>query len=76
VPPKPPASELLDTPGELTRTHLRELGLERRAIDAAFGRLEVVVLPGYSRPMIRVADYLALLRESTYGRDRVRPGRF
>jgi hypothetical protein len=67
-------AELLQTPGALlTRSHLRELGLERRAIDAVFRTLDVVVLPGYTRPLIRAADYLALVAESTYGRDRVRP---
>ena len=39
------ATELLETPGALlTRTHLRELGLERRAIDAVFRKLPVVAL--------------------------------
>ena len=33
----------------------------------------VVALPGYSRPMIRVADYIALVAESTFHDDRVRP---
>jgi hypothetical protein len=33
----------------------------------------VVVLPGYSRPMIRVEDYLELVERSTYRGDRVRP---
>jgi hypothetical protein len=56
----------------LTRSHLRELGLERRAVDAVFRELAVVVLPGYSRPMIRVADYLELLDRSTFASDRVR----
>jgi hypothetical protein len=56
----------------LSRTDLRELGLERRAVDAAFRALPVVALPGYSRPLIRVDDYLRLLEESTYSGDRVR----
>jgi hypothetical protein len=56
----------------LSRTDLRELGLERRAVDAVFRALPVVVFPGYSRPMIRVADYLGLVERSTYGGDRVR----
>lgn len=65
--------ELLETPGALlTRSHFRELGLERRAIDAVFRELDVVVLPGYSRPMVRREDYLALVERSTYGDDRVR----
>jgi hypothetical protein len=71
---RPTAAELLERPGALlTRGHLRELGLERRAIDAVFRALDVVVLPGYSRPMIRAEDYRELVRRSTYGRDRVRP---
>lgn len=71
---KPTAAELLATPGALlSRTHLRQLGLERRAVDAIFRALPVVVLPGYSRPMIRAKDYLRLLEEHTYAGDRVRP---
>ena len=43
----PKATELLETPGALlTRTHLRELGLGRAAIDAVFRALPVVVFPG------------------------------
>ena len=70
----PAATELLETPGALlSRRHLRELGLERRAVDAVFRALPVVVLPGYSRPLVRAADYLALLERSTYdGRTAVR----
>jgi hypothetical protein len=68
------AQELLETPDALlTRTHLRELGLERRAVDAVFRILPVVALPGYSRPMIRAQEYLALIARSTYNGDRVRP---
>jgi hypothetical protein len=41
--PHPVARELLETPGSLlNRTHLRELGLERRAVDAVFRALPVV----------------------------------
>jgi hypothetical protein len=71
---RPTASELLANPEALlNRSHLRELGLERRAVDAVFRALPVVALPGYSRPVIRVRDYLALLESSTYdGRTRVR----
>lgn len=29
--------------------------------------------PGYSRPMVLVADYLAFVAEHTYADDRVRP---
>ncbi len=68
------AAELLETHGALlTRTHLRDLGLERRAVDAVFRILPVVALPGYSRPMIRAEEYLALVEEYTYRGDRVRP---
>jgi hypothetical protein len=71
---KPTVAELLQTQGAfLSRGHLRELGLERRAVDAVFRACTVVSLPGYSRPLIRVADYLALLEQSTYSDDRVRP---
>lgn len=70
----PSPAKLLATPGALlTRSHLRELGLERRAIDAVFRRLPVVALPGYSRPMIRAEHYLELLEKHTYRDDRVRP---
>jgi len=71
---RPSAPELLATPGALlTRSHLRELGLGRAAIDAVFRELDVVVFPGSRRVHIRVADYLALVERSTYGDDRVRP---
>lgn len=68
------AAELLEKPDALlTRTHLRELGLERRAVDAVFRALAVVTLPGYSRPMVRVRDFVELLERCTFGDDRVRP---
>ncbi len=71
---RPSPDALLETPGALlTRTDLRGLGLERRAIDAVFRALPVVVLPGYSRPMIRAEEYLALVEQFTYRDDRVRP---
>jgi hypothetical protein len=55
------------------RTHLRELGLERRAVDAVFRACPVVALPGYTRPLLRVVDFRAFLAEHTYnGLDRVR----
>ena len=73
---RPSAAELLKTPGALlSRTDLRELGLERRAVDAVFRALPTVHLPGYTRPLIRVADYLELIAKRTYdGRTSVRPG--
>jgi hypothetical protein len=69
-----PVAELLREPEALlSRGHLRELGLERRAVDAVFRACPAVVLPGYSRPLIRVADYRALVDASTFdGRTRVR----
>jgi len=71
---RPSLAILLETPGALlTRTHLRQLGLERRAVDAVFRTLPVVELPGYSRPMIRAEQYLALVEQHTYRDDRVRP---
>jgi hypothetical protein len=70
---RPTAAELLATPDALlTRSHLRDLGLERRAVDAVFRTCPVGAFPGYSRPMIRVRDYLTLLEESTFdGRSRI-----
>jgi hypothetical protein len=69
----PAAAERLTNPKALlSRTDLRELGLERRAVDAVFRALPVVALPGYSRPLVRVGDYLELLERSTYNGDRVR----
>lgn len=72
---RPDVVELLKRPGALlTRTDLRELGLERGAVDSVFRTLPTVHLPGYSRPMVRVDDYLRLLEERTYdGRTQVRP---
>jgi hypothetical protein len=71
---KPTAVELFEQgTGPLNRSHLRELGLERGAVDAVFRNLDTVILPGYSRPMIRVEDYLELIRDCTYGEDRVHP---
>jgi hypothetical protein len=70
----PPATERLARgEGFLTRSDLARLGLERRAVDAVFRALPVVALPGYSRPLIRVKDYLALIESNTFHDDRVRP---
>jgi hypothetical protein len=68
-----PTERLKNADAFLSRTDLRELGLERRAVDAVFRACPVVALPGYRRPLVRVADYLALVEESTYDGDRVRP---
>jgi hypothetical protein len=67
-------SERLANPDAvLSRTDLRDLGYERRAVDAIFRGCSVVVLPGYSRPLIRVAEYDAFLERCTHdGSTRVR----
>jgi hypothetical protein len=71
---RPTAAERLRNPAAmLTRGDLAELGLERRAVDSIFRACPIVALPGYSRPLIRVADYLDLIATHTYdGRSRVR----
>jgi hypothetical protein len=69
----PPAAERVANPDALlSRTDLRELGLERRAVDAVFRALPVIVLPGYRRPLVRSRDYVELLERSTYDNNRVR----
>jgi len=71
---RPSPTQLVETPGALlTRSHLRDLGLERRAVDAVFRACPIVTLPGYSRPLVRAEDYLELIAENTYRGDRVRP---
>ncbi len=68
------AAELLEQgTGYLSRSHLRDLGLERRAIDSVFRHCPTVQIPGYSRPLIRVEDYVATMSGWTYRDDRVRP---
>ncbi len=70
---RPTAADRLTTPGALlSRSDLRDLGLERRAVDAVFRALPVIVLPGYTRPLIRAEDYMRLLDQSTFAGDRVR----
>jgi hypothetical protein len=59
--------------GFLTRSDLREMGLPRSAVDAIFRALPVVLVPGYRRPMIRTADFLAFIAEHTFGNDEVHP---
>jgi hypothetical protein len=71
---RPSARDRLANPDAvLTRSDLTELGYERRAVDAVFRACPVVILPGYTRPLIRVSDYLCLVESSTYCDDRVRP---
>jgi hypothetical protein len=73
---RPTAEQLLACPHALlTSRHLRELGWERRAIEAIFRGCPVVSVPGYSRPAVQVADYLRFIKEHTYRGDRVRPTR-
>lgn len=70
----PSAEALLHNPDALlTRTQLRLLGLERRAVDAVFRALPIVALPGYARPMVLARDYLELVEQNTFRDDRVRP---
>lgn len=70
----PAPHERLNQPGALlSRSDLRDLGLERRAVDAVFRSLPVVSLPGYARPFVRAEDYARLIERSTFRGDRVRP---
>lgn len=70
---RPPAADRLSNPAAvLTRGDLAELGYERRAVDAIFRACPVESWPGYSRPMIRVDDFLAWRERVTYRGDRVR----
>jgi hypothetical protein len=74
---RPSAAERLENRAALlTRSDLAELGLERRAVDSVFRACPVVAIPGYSRPLIRVCDYLDLIHKHTHdGRSSVRsPG--
>lgn len=75
---RPAAARLLENPeAVLSRSDLTELGYERRAVDAIFRACPVVSLPGYRRPLIRVAEFRAFLAKHTYAGDRVRPsGRY
>jgi hypothetical protein len=69
----PPVKRLSNPDAVFTRTDLAELGYERRAVDAIFRACPVIALPGYSRPLIRVVDYLELVDRSINAGDRVRP---
>jgi hypothetical protein len=72
---RPSAGELLERDGAyMTRGDLRALGFDRRAADAIFRAVPVLVLPGYARPMVRAEDVRRLLEERTFdGRSKVRP---
>ena len=73
--PRPSAVELLQRPDALlTSTHLKELGLSQRAIDAVWRACPVVKFPGYDRPMVRVEHFRAFVDDSTFdGRSKVVP---
>jgi hypothetical protein len=68
------AAERLQNPDAvLSRTDLRDLGYERRAVDAIFRACDVILLDGYTRPLITVAEYRAYLERCRHdGRTRVR----
>jgi hypothetical protein len=68
-----PAERLKNPAAVLSRSDLLELGYERRGADAIFRACPVISLPGYSRLLIRVADYERLLEGHSYRDDRVRP---
>lgn len=63
----------------LSRVDLGELGWQRRAVDAIFKecgkRGGVILLPGYTRPVVLVSVYREVLAASTFSEDRVWPGR-
>jgi hypothetical protein len=68
------AAERLQNPDAvLSRTDLRDLGYERRAVDAIFRACDVILLDGYTRPLITVAEYRAYLERCRHdGCTRVR----
>ena len=69
---RPPVDELLrNRDAYLLRTDFFALGLGRRAVDAvvrAIGR----EVPGYSRPVVLVRDWLEYRERFTYRGDRPR----
>ena len=69
----PPQERLERTDAFLSRGDLAALGLPRRAVDAVFRAADVVVLPGYSRPLITVAEFRRVIEAATYRDNRVRP---
>ena len=68
-----PASRLSNPDAVLSRGDLAELGWTRAQVDGIFRRLPVVQIAGVWKPMVRVADYVELLEESTFRGDSVRP---
>lgn len=68
-----PSDRLSNPDGVLTRTDLADLGWPRRGVDAIIRHAGAIVLPGYSRPVVTVADYHRFLAEHRYdGKTRVR----
>lgn len=71
---RPTAAERLSNPDAvLTRSDLRELGWERRAVDTIVRHCPEIALPGYARTVVLVRDYLELVERYTFRDDRVRP---
>jgi hypothetical protein len=69
-----PVARLANPDAVLSRGDLRELAYERRAVDAICRGCPEIRLPGYSRGLVLVGDYLAFLERHTYrGAKRVRP---
>ena len=69
----PLAERLANRDAVLSRTDLAELGWPRRGVDAIFRNAGAIVVPGYARPVVLVADYRAFLEAHRYdGRTRVR----
>jgi hypothetical protein len=60
------AARLANPDAFLSRSDLRELGLERRAVDSVFRGCPNVYLDGYSRPLVRVRDFDAYVESCTY----------
>jgi hypothetical protein len=74
VEPRERLMECLANPNAvLSRSDLRELGWERRAVDAIVRACPAIAVPGYSRTVDLVRDYLELVERATYRGDRVRP---
>ena len=64
---KTPVSELLKDPeAHLTTSDLRDLGFAEGARARIFQDLPIVVIPGYRRAMVKVADFRAYLERHTH----------
>lgn len=70
---RPPVDELLRNPDAyLLRGDFFRLGLGRRAVDRVFAVIGRTI-PGYSRPVVLVSDWIALREQFTFREDRVLP---